>query len=56
MMRIEDRMLRPLRLAGAWPSGIAGAICGDTIFADELAGELAGELPGDFPREFPVDK
>jgi hypothetical protein len=47
-MRIEDRMLRPLRLAGAWPSGIAGAISGDTIFA--------GEFPGGFPVDFPVDK
>jgi hypothetical protein len=44
MMRIEERMLSPLRLAGACPSGIAGATWGDTIF------------PGELPVEFPVDK
>ena len=39
-MRMEERMLRPLRLADPCPSGIVGATCGDTIF----------------PVEFPVDK
>jgi hypothetical protein len=40
MMRIEDRMLRPLRLTGPCPSGIAGATCGETIFPVDKYGLL----------------